>query len=92
MATKKEVTERRKEVVFMQNDGRKLCRQLVSLVDPFKGNNYESTNIRVEVYEDKIIVETFYGGDPGDIWYNQNDTEVSKSNIPFFTLKKLGML
>ena len=91
MTTKEEVMEARKELVFMQNDGSKLCRQLVSLVDPFKGNNYESTNIRVEVYEDKIIVETFYGGD-WDTWYNQNDTEVSKSNIPFFTLKKLGML
>lgn len=82
----------RKDLVFMQNTGDKLCRQLLSLVDFSQGNNYEDTNIKVGIYDDYIIVSTFYGGDPGDIWYNQNDTKVSKSDIPFFTLKKLGML
>ena len=82
----------RKDLVFLQNTGDKLCRQLLSLVDFSQGNNYEDTNIRVEIYESKIIVSTFYGGDPGDIWHNDNYTTIKKSNIPFFAAKKLGMI
>ena len=82
----------RKELICLKNNGNKLCKQLLSLVDFSKGNNYENTHIEVDVYKDFIVVSTFYGGDPGDIWYNENDTRVNKPNIPFFAMKKLGML
>ena len=82
----------RKEVIFMQNDGSKLCRQLLSLVDFSQGNNYESTNIRVELYANFIVVGTLYRNEYGSTWYNDNETCVSKSNIPFFAAKKLGMI
>ena len=81
-----------REVLFYGNKKDKLCRQLVSLVDFSKGNNYQDTHIRVEVRANFIIVSTLCCGEDGDIWYNDNETYVWKSDIPLFTLKKLGML
>ncbi len=92
MATKEEVMETRKEVIVMENDGSKLCKQLISLVDFWQGNNYEDTHIRVEIYESKLVVSTRCVNEYGSTWCNENHTSVSKSNIPFFTLKKLGMM
>ena len=81
------------EVVFVKNTGDKLSRQLMSLVDSSKGNNYEETDIRVAILSDgSITVETFLTNEYGSRWYNDNETEVSRENIPFFTLKKLGMI
>ena len=80
------------DLVFLQNNKNKLCKQLLSLVDFSKGTNYKDTHIRVEIFNDFIIVETFYVDDPGEIWYNENSTKINKSDIPFFTMKKLGML
>ena len=81
------------EVVFFENTGDKLSRQLLSLVDSSKGNNYEETDIRVVIYSDgSIRVESFYTNEYGSRWYNDNETYVAKENIPFFTAKKLGMI
>ena len=80
-----------KEVV-LQNDGNKLCRQLISLVDFSKGSNYVDTHIEVRVFDNSIEVSTFCTNEYGSTWCNENYTEVNKSDIPFFTLKKLGML
>ena len=76
----------------LENNGSKLCRQLLSLVDFSKGNNYEDTGIQVRVSDKELIVSTFYTNEYGSTWYNENYTRVNKSNIPFFTMKKLGML
>ena len=83
-----------KEIRFIEiNDDDKLCRQLLSLVDSSKGNNYEETDVRVVIYSDgSITVETFLTNDYGSRWYNDNETYVAKENIPFFTLKKLGLI
>ena len=80
-----------KEIV-LENDGSKLCRQLLSLVDFSKGNNYVDTHIEVRVFNNSIIVSTFCVNEYGSAWGNENSTEVSRENIPFFTLKKLGMI
>ncbi len=76
----------------LENNGSKLCRQLLSLVDFSKGNNYEDTGIQVRVSDKELIVSTFYTNEYGSTWYNENYTRVNTSNIPFFTMKKLGML
>jgi hypothetical protein len=82
-----------KEVIFVENNGSKLSRQLLSLVDSSKGNNYEETHIRVAILsDDSIEVETFYTNEYGSCWYNDNETKVKKEDIPFFTLKKLGLV
>ena len=79
--------------LVIKNDGSKLCRQLLSLVDFFQGNNYPHTHINVRVYRDKIVVSTFYINDDNlDSWDNENYTTIEKAYIPFFTLKKLGMV
>ena len=82
-----------KKEIVLQNDGSKLCKQLLSLVDFSKGNNYEDTDIEVRVVsDDSIVVSTFCTNEYGSTWCNENYTEVSRENIPFFTLKKLGMI
>lgn len=80
------------EIINLENTGSKLCRQLLSLVDFSKGNNYADTYIEVRIFDNHIVVSTFCTNEYGSSWCNENYTEVSKSNIPFFTLKKLGML
>ena len=80
------------KTVDMKNDGSKLRKQLLSLVDFSKGNNYVNTHISVEVFDNSIVVSTFCVNEYGSSWCNENYTEVSRENIPFFTLKKLGMI
>jgi hypothetical protein len=81
------------KVMFLKITDDKLSRQLLSLVDSSKGNNYEETDIRVTIYsDDSIGVESFYTNEYGSSWYNDNETEVSRENIPFFTAKKLGLI
>lgn len=79
-------------VVELKNDGSKLSRQLLRLVDFTKGNNYQDTNLRVVILCNKIIVSTFCTNESGREWCNQNHTEVEKENIPFFAAKKLGII
>jgi hypothetical protein len=74
------------------NNSSKLCRQLLSLVDFSKGNNYESTHINVDILDDAIIVSTFCANEYGRKWCNQNHTEVKKKDIPLFAAKKLGII
>lgn len=78
--------------IELKNNGNKLCRQLMSLIDFRQGNNYEHTHISVRVSEDNIIVSTFCANEFGRELDNENHTRVTKENIPFFTLKKLGMV
>ena len=78
--------------IVIKNDGSKLCRQLLSLVDFFQGNNYENTHINVRVYDDRIVVSTFFVDSNLNSWDNENYTTIEKAYIPFFTLKKLGMI
>jgi uncharacterized alkaline shock family protein YloU len=81
------------EVVFIENTGDKLSRQLLSLVDFSRGNNYYSDGIRVAILsDDSISVSTYCINDYGRSISNENYTTVDKSDIPFFTLKKLGMI
>ena len=80
------------KIVNLKNNDSKLCRQLLSLVDFSKGNNYQDTHIRVEVRTNFIIVSTLCINEYGSRWSNDNYTTASKLEIPFFTLKKLGML
>lgn len=79
-------------IIQLKNDGSKLCRQLLSLVDFFQGNNYESTDIEVRIFDNHIIVSTFCTNEYGSAWDNENYTRVEKSDVPFFAAKKLGML
>ena len=79
-------------IIELKNDGSKLCRQLLSLVDFRKGNNYEDTDIRVAIDNDKITVSTFCTNEFGRQWCNQNHTTVKREDVPFFTLEKLGMV
>ena len=80
-------------VVFFENTGDKLSRQLLSLVDFSRGNNYYSDAIRVAILSnDCIRVSTYCINDYGRRISNENYTTVYKSDIPFFTLKKLGMI
>ncbi len=82
-----------REVLFYENRRDKLCRQLLSLVDFSKGNNYQDTHIRVEIFEDNsIVVSTSCVNEYGSNWCNDNYTKVNKNDIPFFAMKKLGML
>ena len=78
--------------VDMENDGSKLCKQLLSIVDFSKGNNYVDTHIEVRVFDNFVGVSTFCVNEYGSSWCNENYTEISRENIPFFTLKKLGMI
>lgn len=80
------------KVIEIVNDGGKLAKQLLQLVDFRQGNNYESTHIQVKVFNDHIIVSTFCTNEYGREWCNQNHTRVEKSDVPFFTAKKLGLL
>ena len=82
-----------KKVVFIKNTGDKLSRQLLSLVDFSRGNNYYSDGIRVALYSDgSIRVSTFCVNDYGRRISNENYTNVWKSDLPYFTAKKLGMV
>ena len=82
-----------KKVFRFKNDGGKLSRQLLSLVDFSRGNNYEHSHIEVRVYENNMLeIRTFNIKKYGSRRDNENYTQVSKSDIPFFTLKKLGLL
>ncbi len=79
--------------LVIKNDGSKLCRQLLSLVDFFQGNNYPNTHINVRVYKDHIVVSTFYVNSENlDSWDNENYTTVERAYVPYFSLKKLGMI
>jgi hypothetical protein len=78
--------------VELENNGSKLCRQLLSLVDFSRGNNYEDTHISVDIFDDHVVVSTFCVNEHGSAWCNQNHTRVEKSNIPFFAAKKLGIV
>ena len=81
------------DVMFFKNDGGKLSRQLLSLVDFSRGNNYYSDVIRVAILsDDSIEVSTTCINDYGRSISNKNYTIVDKSDIPFFTLKKLGLI
>jgi hypothetical protein len=75
-----------------RNDGNKLCRQLMSLIDFSRGHNYQDTHIRVVLDDDEVIVSTFCANGFGREWCNQNHTRVSKSDLPFFSAKKLGIV
>lgn len=85
-----------KEVIkynHYRNVGDKLCRQLIKLVGFSKGYNYENTHIDVRILEDNsIIVSTSCTNEYGSAWCNENYTEVAKSNIPYFTAKKLQLI
>lgn len=79
--------------IIVKNTGDKLSRQLLSLVDFSRGNNYESTHINVRCYKDHIVVSTFYiDSDSLNSWDNENYTRVEKAYVPYFTQKKLGMI
>ena len=81
------------EVINLKNCGDKLSRQLLSLVDSSKGNNYYDTDIEVAILSDSSIrVSTFLTNDYGRRISNENYTKVKKEDIPFFTLKKLGLI
>ena len=78
--------------VEFKNDGGRLCRQLLSLVDFSRGNNYEDTHISVDVLNDSIVVGTFCVNEYGSAWDNENYTRVKKEDIPLFAAKKLGIV
>jgi hypothetical protein len=79
-------------VIELKNDGCKLCRQLLSLVDFTRGKNYEDTHINVSVFDNEIVVGTFCINEFGSAWDNENYTRVRKEDIPFFAAKKLGII
>ena len=78
--------------IELKNNGSKLAKQLLRLVDFQKGHNYQDTNVRVEVLDDGLVVSTFCTNEFGRELDNENHTRVEKKDIPFFTLKKLGMV
>jgi len=78
--------------VELKNNGSKLAKQLLRLVDFSRGSNFQDTHIRVVLDDDEVIVSTFCTNEHGREWCNQNHTRVSKSDLPFFTAKKLGMV
>jgi len=81
------------KVVFFENTGDKLSRQLLSLVDFSRGNNYYSDVIRVAILSDESIrVSTTCINSYGRSISNENYTTWDKSDVPFFTLKKLGLV
>jgi len=81
------------EVFSIENTGDKLSRQLLSLVDFSRGNNYYSDGIRVAILSDGIIrVSTYCINDYGRRISNENYTNIAKGDIPFFTAKKLGLI
>ncbi len=87
------ITNEVKEVIFVKINDDKLSRQLLSIVDSSKGNNYEETDIRVAILSDgSIRVSTFCVNDYGRRISNENYTTVAKGDIPYFTAKKLGMI
>lgn len=81
------------DVMFFENTDDKLSRQLLSLVDFSRGNNYYSDVIRVAILSnDSIRVSTSCINDYGRSISNENYTNVAKSDIPYFTAKKLGLV
>lgn len=79
-------------ILFFRNDGSKLSKQLLSLVQNNQNSkNYENTHIRVAKNENSITVSTLCHNS-SDSWYNDNDTKVLRGDIPYFTAKKLKML
>lgn len=78
--------------IELKNNGSKLAKQLLRLVDFQKGKNLQDTHIYVSVYRDFIIVGTFCVNEFGRAWSNENYTRVEKEDIPFFAAKKLGIL
>ena len=80
------------ERIVIENTDNKLSRQLLSLVDTSKGNNYWHTHFEVVVRDNSIVVSTFCANEYGRKWSNENHTEIEKGNIPFFTAKKLGLI
>ncbi len=80
------------KIVRLENTNNKLCRQLLSLVDFSKGDNYEDTHISVRVFTDGLVVSTFCVNEYGSKYSDSNYTHINKPNIPFFTAKKLGII
>jgi hypothetical protein len=78
--------------VELRNNGGKLAKQLLRLVDSSKGRNLQDTHISVRVHKDFIIVSTFCANEFGRAWDNENYTRVERKDIPFFAAKKLGMV
>ena len=80
------------EIINLENPRNKLCRQLLSLVDFSKGNNYEDTHISVRIFNDGIVVSTLCINEYGSRYSNSNYTHINKCDVPFFTAKKLGIV
>jgi hypothetical protein len=79
-------------IVELQNNGSKLAKQLLRLVDFSRGRNYQDTHIQVRVFNDHILVGTFCINEFGSAWDNENYTRIERKDIPFFAAKKLGII
>ncbi len=80
-----------KKFVFV-NNGNKLSRQLLSLIDSSRVKNYWDTHIEVVVRGNSVMVSTFCVNEYGRKFCNENHTEVTKSDLPFFAARKLGLV
>jgi hypothetical protein len=78
--------------IVIENNGNKLSRQLLSLIDSSRVKNYWDTHIEVVVRGNSVMVSTFCANGYGRKLCNENHTVVSKSEIPYFSAKKLGLL
>ncbi len=80
------------ERIVIENNGNKLSRQLLSLIDSSRVKNYWDTHIEVVVRGNSIVVSTFCVNEYGRKLCNENHTEVTKSDLPFFVARKLGLV
>lgn len=80
------------ERFIIDNNGTKLTKQLISLIERNENsNNYIPNEIVVEIENHGLTVSTRCCNDYGTVYYNDNETFVSLSELPNFLARKMFM-
>ncbi len=81
------------EVKYFANENNKFSRQLLSLIERNKdSNNYCPTHIKVEYLNEGTIKVSSFNRNGTENYFNEDETEVSLSDIPYFAARKLQLI
>jgi hypothetical protein len=78
------------KVIWLENIGDKVCRQLIQLTDELAENklNYETTHIVVKLWSNGLEVRTLFMSEQGSTWENEDEVFVPKRELPNFLARK----